>query len=194
MAKSPIERYDVWGIIFFLAILIGIFALLSSLLFNIRLLGYVGISLLIFSAVGIVVIRKRVAALKRTNPEFFKALQGEDSVTATKCAVCGREDAFLFRCYYCTKWLCEEHKLPKNHHCSMAPTASFRTVLFIGTLAIFIGIAVLYVSLMSSQSLGLLLGGFLIFFGTILLVSRAWVERQSKRAMDIDRAKFSSRK
>lgn len=186
MAKSPIKRYEALGVIFILAILTGI-ALLPSLFLNIRLFGYAGISLLIFSAVGIIVIRKRVAALKRTNPEFFKALEGEDSVTATKCAVCGREDALLFRCYYCTKRFCEEHKLPKKHHCAMAPTASFRTALLTGTLAILIGIAVLYVSLLSSQSFGLAIGGFWIFLGTIVLIARAWEERQSKRAMGEDR-------
>lgn len=180
MAKSPIERYDAWGIVFLVAIIIGT-ALLPF--FKIPFLGALGISLLIFGIGGIIVARRKVSALKRTNPELFKALEAENSASATKCAVCGAELTFSFRCYYCKKHFCQEHKLPEKHHCSMAPTVSFRTTLLIGTLLILIGIAMLYVSLMPRLSWVLALGGFLIFMGTILLIARAWEESQSRRAM-----------
>lgn len=184
MAKSPTDRYGVWGIIFFVAILIGI-GLLPSLFFKTYLLGFIGISLLIFSAVGIIVIRKKVSALKRANPELFKALEAENSTSATKCVVCGAKGAFLFRCYYCREYFCEEHKLPETHHCSMAPSASFRTVILTSALMVFVGIAILYVYLMQSLIWGLALGGFLIGMGLLFLIGRAWEEKQSRRAMGL---------
>jgi uncharacterized membrane protein HdeD (DUF308 family) len=185
MAKNPIGRFDVWGIIFVVSILIGI-GLLPSLFLKIDVLGFIGIFLLTFGAVGIIIFRRKVSALKRSNPEFFRALEAEDSASNTKCPVCSADVGFYFRCYYCKKYFCEKHILPENHHCSMAPKASFRTVLLTCSLMVFAGIIVLYVSLMPSLSWVFALGGFLIGMGLILLIGRAWEERQSKRAIGLN--------
>jgi hypothetical protein len=187
MAKSPFSRYDRWGIIFLLAILIGI-GLSPSLSFKIPILGFLDISILTFGIVGIIVGRRKVIALKRSNPELFKAMEAENSATARKCAVCNAENAFLYRCYYCKKYFCEQHKLPKKHLCSMAPKIGFGAALLISILIIFIGIAMLYASLGSSLSWRLFLlflGGWVTFFGTLLLIGRSWEERQSKHAIGL---------
>lgn len=186
MAKNPLGRYDIWGIIFLLAIIIGI-ALLPPLVFKINLLLVIASSFLLSSGVvGIVILRRRVSALKRSNPEFFKDLEGEDSGRVKKCAVCGAESSLIFRCYYCTKYFCNEHKFTEKHHCSMAPKASFRGVLLVSTFMIFFGIVLLYVSPMISLGWVLVFGPVLIIWGIMFLIGRAWEERQNKRAMGLD--------
>ena len=196
MAKSPIDsRYVVWALICLFAILAGI-GFSATLFLKISVTtGLIGIPLLVFGVVGIIVIRRKVSALKRLHPEFFKAL-GEDSATAMNCAICGAEHAFRFRCYYCKKYFCEKHKLPKNHHCPAAPKLSFRTVLLISPVMILVGTLILYISLLPSvmppkgSYEGIWYGWFpasgalLIGLGMGVPIARAWEERRSKRAMD----------
>jgi len=81
MAKSPISRYDHWGVFFLLTIIFG--GMLLPLLFLVMpLLGFVDISLLIFSVLGIIVIRRKTSILKRKYPEVFKAYNDEIKRTA----------------------------------------------------------------------------------------------------------------
>jgi Zn-dependent protease len=35
-----------------------------------------------------------------------------------KCEACGAEEAFPFKCAYCGKYFCGEHRLPENHACT----------------------------------------------------------------------------
>jgi predicted RNA-binding Zn-ribbon protein involved in translation (DUF1610 family) len=35
-----------------------------------------------------------------------------------KCELCGKEVQFIFRCKYCQKTFCSEHRLPENHSCT----------------------------------------------------------------------------
>ena len=35
-----------------------------------------------------------------------------------RCDVCGAEEAFPFKCAYCGKYFCGEHRLPENHACT----------------------------------------------------------------------------
>jgi hypothetical protein len=183
MDRKPIDsRYDVCGIIFLIAILMGI-SLLPFLFFKISLLGFIGISLLVFSTIGIAVIRRKVSTVKRTNPELFKALEGEDSANATKCALCGVEPAFRFRCYYCKRYFCEAHKLTKNHHCTAAPKVSFRMVLLMSPIMILVGSAILYLAYNSHFPSLIAFAGLLIALGMISPIVRAWEERQSRRTI-----------
>jgi hypothetical protein len=182
MTKSRSLPYDKWGIPFVVAIFLGLF--LSAFLFSkFRIIGFIGISLLIFALFVLIVIRRRVSALKRANPEVFKVLEPKDETDASKCAICGREPAFLYRCYYCRKYFCEEHKLPKSHHCSSAPPTSFRTVILTCTIMISVGIAILY--LFHSSLSWVFISAFVILFGTMLLIGRSWEERRSKRVMGL---------
>jgi hypothetical protein len=189
MAKSPLRRYDVFGIIVIFAIIIGIPILIASFLLwiNIRLF-FIGISFLAFSGIAIFIARKRVAELKRVHPELFKALEGEDSAGVTKCALCGAEPAFRFRCYYCKKYFCEDHILPRNHHCYVAPTASFRTVLFGGVVTIFVGIVMLIASFMiiHTHNIDFILvvsGWSAVFLGMMGLAVRTWEETRFRHAI-----------
>jgi len=193
MAKRPLDSwYTIWGVICIFAILAGIGILPAQFVFRrIDILTFIDISLLIFGVGGIAIIRKKATALRQAHPEFFKALEALKNPKPTKCAICGAEPAFRFRCYYCQRYFCEEHKLPKNHHCSAAPPTSFRTVLMIGAIAIFIGISMLYVSFAvsltrNSHFFMVIFGPFSIFFGTGTIVVRSWEERQSKRAMGLN--------
>ena len=38
-----------------------------------------------------------------------------------KCEFCGKEELLPFRCPYCGKYFCIEHRLPENHNCPEAP-------------------------------------------------------------------------
>jgi hypothetical protein len=189
-AKRPLDfRYTVWGIVCFFAILIGIGILPTQFLFHkIDVLTFIDISLLIFGAGGIFIIREKVAALKRVHPEFFKALEVEDCAKTTKCAICRAEPAFRFRCYYCKKYFCEQHKLPKSHHCTAAPKVSFRTVLLMSPVMIFLGIAILYLIYLYSIKIpeAFAFGGVLIAMGILFPLGRALAERQSNRALGLN--------
>src|SRR3990170_5682187 len=35
-----------------------------------------------------------------------------------KCELCGKEVEFLFRCSYCLKGFCSEHRIPESHACT----------------------------------------------------------------------------
>ncbi len=39
-------------------------------------------------------------------------------VGTLKCEACGVEEAFPFKCAYCGKYFCGEHRLPENHACA----------------------------------------------------------------------------
>ena len=39
-----------------------------------------------------------------------------------KCAQCGKDVLIPFRCNYCGKYFCENHRLLESHNCSEAPT------------------------------------------------------------------------
>jgi hypothetical protein len=191
MAKSPIGRYDRWGILFILTIIIGT-PLLPFLLLAMPLIGFIDLSLLILSVAGILIIRRKVSALKRANPDLFKSLEPKEN--STKCAICGAELVFPHRCYYCGKHFCHEHILTKNHHCSNAPTVSFRTILLTSPVIILGGTALLYASLMPESPISIFnihsgallgLGGVLVFLGIFGPIVRAWEERQSKRVIGL---------
>lgn len=197
MAKSPLRRYDVFGIIVIFTIIIGIPILIGSFLLwiNIRLF-FIGISFLAFSGIAIFIARKRVAELKRVHPEMFKVLEEEDNTRTTKCAICGSEPAFRYRCYYCRKYFCEEHKLPKSHRCKDAPPLSLRTVLLLSPVLILIGTLILYISLLPSvmpprgsyENIGYAsipaLALVLIGLGILGPLARLWEEKQNRRAME----------
>jgi len=36
-----------------------------------------------------------------------------------KCSFCGKEEPLLFKCKYCGKFYCVEHRLPEKHECPM---------------------------------------------------------------------------
>ncbi|MGD0318104.1 MAG: AN1-type zinc finger protein [Nitrososphaerales archaeon] len=35
----------------------------------------------------------------------------------TACAICGKNEAFPFKCRYCSKMVCSDHRLPEVHDC-----------------------------------------------------------------------------
>ena len=41
--------------------------------------------------------------------------------TLVKCYYCGKEVDFPFRCEYCKRYFCAEHRLPENHECQALP-------------------------------------------------------------------------
>jgi Zn-dependent protease len=40
-----------------------------------------------------------------------------------KCEFCGKEEYLPFKCRYCERYFCLEHRLPENHNCSQAHQA-----------------------------------------------------------------------
>jgi len=186
--KNPLYRYDRWGVIFLFAIIIGLPFFLASLVFwiNIRLFA-IGFPLLTFGLVGGITIRRKVSALRHANPELFKAWEPKNMPDPSKCAICGAEPAFLYRCYYCKKYFCEKHKLPKTHRCTAAPKTSFRMALLMSPIMIFLGIGILYLAYLYNVKIpeAFAFGWLLVAMGVILPIGRVWEERQSNRAMGL---------
>jgi Zn-dependent protease len=53
-------------------------------------------------------------------PRFISNGSGESAllVGPLKCEFCGAEEAFPFKCTYCGKYFCGEHRLPESHACT----------------------------------------------------------------------------
>jgi len=82
--KKAIEKRNIfWFLISYGVICIG--SGLSPLLyFGPLFLGLLGISFIVLGSIGIVAIRKKTSALKRTNPELYEVLRAEAQKRAQK--------------------------------------------------------------------------------------------------------------
>jgi membrane protein implicated in regulation of membrane protease activity len=85
------SRWMTLGQISVVMLFIGIF-LVSIFLFWIPFLGFLGISFLIFSIVVVILVRRKMSIVKRTNPEVVEALRAQSRKSREKEKTVGIKD------------------------------------------------------------------------------------------------------
>jgi len=86
-----LKKWMILSYISFVFLCIGIF-LVSAFLFWIPFLGFLGISFLIFFIVVVILVRRKMSIVKRTNPEVIEALRAQSRKSREKEKTVGIKD------------------------------------------------------------------------------------------------------
>jgi 4-hydroxybenzoate polyprenyltransferase len=86
-----LKKWMILGYISLVFLFIGIF-LVSAFLFWIPFLGFLGVSFLIFFIVVVILIRRKMSIVKRTNPEVIEALRAQSRKSREKEKTVGIKD------------------------------------------------------------------------------------------------------